>query len=292
MEDFGPDWCVQPRTPGDLHLFQRLETRVVRRTAFQEVEISRLETCGWTLILDGLIQSSEVDEKLYHELLVHPALLAHPDPRQILVLGTGEGATAREILRHPSVEHVAMVDIDPEVVDLCKKWLPSWNAGAFDDPRAELVTGDAAGYLGAAAPGRFDAIIMDLTGPDFGPASTLYSRAFFELVHSRLSANGVFVTQGSGEHYLLGSPFESIGRLLSELYPATLSYAELIPSFDELWIYVLAGGPEVAALSAARVRAESERRGIVLTHYGEDLHRHVTGWPFLQAWREDTLIGG
>jgi spermidine synthase len=285
MVDFGADWCVQPRTPGDLHLFRRLETRITTRTAFQEVEISRLETCGWTLILDGLIQSSEVDEHLYHELLVHPALLAHPHPRRVLVLGTGEGATAREILRHPSIEHVTMVDIDAEVVELCKQWLPTWNAGAFDDPRVHLVTGDAGEYLRSQQPGQLDAIIMDLTGPEFGPASDLYSRDFFQLVRSRLAEEGVFVTQGSGAHYLLGSPFEEVARLLTALYPSTLSYAELIPSFDELWIYVLAGGPSVAALDAKQAAAEARKRNLTLTVYDERLHQHVTSWPFFQSWK-------
>ena len=105
------------------------------RTAFQNVLIADTYNYGRALMLDGAIQSSEDDETLYHEILVQPAMLRHPDPRDVLIIGGGEGATLREVLVHRSVKSATMVDLDREVVELCREHLPTWHRGAMDDPR-------------------------------------------------------------------------------------------------------------------------------------------------------------
>ena len=101
---------------------------------------------GKQLFLDCMPQSSEADEFIYHEALVHPAMLAHPNPKRILIAGGGEGGTAREVLRHRTVEQLVMVDLDPKLVELSKAHLPYWD-GVQEDPRFELVQGDAIAWM-------------------------------------------------------------------------------------------------------------------------------------------------
>ena len=114
------------------------------------------------------MQSAQSDEKQYHEALVHPALLQHPNPRRVLICGGGEGATAREVLKHPSVTNVVMVDIDARVMELSRQYLPEWNAGVWDDPRFHCVVADALVFLdnyNVKEHGTFDVILVDIVDP-------------------------------------------------------------------------------------------------------------------------------
>ena len=113
------------------------------RSRFQSIELAENPELGKLLLLDNELQSASSDEFIYHETLVHPAMLAHPNPRQVVILGGGEGGTLREVLKHPSVERAIMIDIDREVVEACRRFLPEQSDGAFEDPRAELVFDDS-----------------------------------------------------------------------------------------------------------------------------------------------------
>ncbi|MEM0318067.1 MAG: methyltransferase domain-containing protein, partial [Candidatus Nezhaarchaeales archaeon] len=156
------------------------------RTKFQQVDIVETYSFGKCLFLDGKLQSCEYDEHVYHEALVHPAMMTHPDPKRVLIVGGGEGATAREVLRYPTVEKVVMVDIDGELVDLCRRYMPEWSQGAFEDPRLELVIADGRKYIEETGE-SFDVVILDLTDPLPGtPSVYLYTREFYELVKGRL----------------------------------------------------------------------------------------------------------
>jgi spermidine synthase len=281
---FTATWLVDEQGPGDLHLYRRLETRVRQQTPYQQLEISRLATLGWCLILDGKVQSAEVDEQVYHELLVHPALTVHPEPRRVLILGGGEGATLREALRHPTVERAVMVDIDEAVVQACRVHLPGWHAGAFDDPRAQLVFADAEAFLRASTD-RYDVVIGDLTDPGpIGPAAQLYRRAFFELVASRLAPGGVYVTQTGGlRHPFALAPGRMLARLLAEVLPVVVPYAEFIPSFDYLWLFLLAGRFDRAALRPEAIARRLAERGLRLRYYGALAHQRAFSLPF---WEE------
>src|SRR5580698_2958293 len=126
-------WYVEEFSPTELHHHALEETFYSGRTAFQSVAVVRSAAFGKMLILDGDTQSSQADEKIYHESLVHPALAACANRAQVLILGGGEGATLREALRRSDVVRATMVDIDGEVVELCKRLLPEWSDGAFED---------------------------------------------------------------------------------------------------------------------------------------------------------------
>src|SRR5262249_9689995 len=189
------------------HMHAIAKTIVEAQTKFQHVEILQTASYGKTLVLDGRIQSSQGDEFIYHEALVHPGMLAADGaPRSALVIGGGEGATLREILRYPSINRAVMVDIDAEVGGLCKTHLPEMHQGAFDDPRTELRHEDARGYLDKGKE-RFDFISIDLVEPlEEGPACMLFTKEFYTLVKDRLTPGGTMSMQ-AGVAQRAAAPF-------------------------------------------------------------------------------------
>nr|BCL66181.1 spermine synthase 1 [Volvox reticuliferus] len=212
------------------------------RSPYQEVDLVETPTWGKVLLLDGKMQSTEADEQVYHELLVHPPLLNHPHPRRIFIMGGGEGATAREVLRHRTVEEVVMVDIDKVVTDFCSQHLER-NRAAFLDPRLRLINDDARRQLETAADASFDVIISDLADPlDGGPCYQLYTQEFYKMVVSRkLAPGGIFITQSGPAGFLsCREVFTTIHATLSSVFPIVIPYAQHIPSFCDAWGYNMA----------------------------------------------------
>merc|ERR1712137_155087 len=169
---------------------------------FQRINVVDLTAFGRTLLLDEKMQSRACDEFIYHENLVHPSLLAHENPKKVLILGGGEGGTAREILRFKSVERCVMVDIDEVVVNTSKEFLVSYHRGVWNNSRLELIIGDAKAYLENTEE-KFDVIVGDLADPvEDNPCYMLYTTEFYEMLMTKLAPGGIFVTQ-SGPSGLL-----------------------------------------------------------------------------------------
>jgi spermidine synthase len=209
-------------------------------TAFQNVVIGETYNYGLALFLDGAIQSSDWDESLYHELLVQPPMLAHPEPRDVLIIGGGEGAALREVLVHGSVRSATMVDIDRELIELCQRHLQSWHLGAFDDPRVRLVYQDGREFV-VQDDGSYDVIIVDLVDMfDGGPAQALYTRQFYELLRRRLRDGGIVVVQGFEFSFLDYVQHAALCRTLRTAFTEVHSYQSHIPSFLGSWGFVLA----------------------------------------------------
>jgi len=211
-----------------------------RRTKFQKLEIADTVSYGRALFLDDKIQSAELDEFIYHEALVHPALVLNPEPRTVLVVGGGEGATVREVLKHRSVERAIMVDIDDEAVDACRRYLPTWHQGAFDDPRTELIHADARAYL-EERDQKFDSIIVDATDPlDGGPSYRLFTREFYQLAADRLEEHGTLAVQAESVDLNVLQPHLSIVATLRVVFPHAAAYQAHVPSFGEAWGFAVA----------------------------------------------------
>ncbi|KAK9811139.1 hypothetical protein WJX73_006141 [Symbiochloris irregularis] len=211
------------------------------KSDFQSVELVESGPFKKVLLLDGKAQSAEADEFVYHECLVHPALLLHPNPKTVFICGGGEGATAREVLRHKSVERVVMVDIDKVVCDFCEEHLEA-NKAAFSDPRLELIIDDARAQL-EKADGQFDVIIGDLADPVFGgPCYQLYTQEFYRtVIKTKLAEGGIFVTQSGPAGVLTCTEvFTPIASTLKSVFPSIKSYAAHIPSFVDAWGWNLA----------------------------------------------------
>nr|BAU61577.1 spermine synthase [Gonium pectorale]BAU61601.1 spermine synthase [Gonium pectorale] len=212
------------------------------RSTYQEVDLVDTPTWGKVLLLDGKMQSTEADEQVYHELLVHPPLLHHKNPKRVFIMGGGEGATAREVLRHASVEKVVMVDIDQVVTDFCSRHLER-NTDAFRDPRLTLINDDARVQLEVAPDESFDIIISDLADPlDGGPCYQLYTQEFYRnVVLRKLAPGGIFITQSGPAGFLsCKEVFSSIHATLRSVFPAVTAYTQHIPSFCDVWGYNMA----------------------------------------------------
>lgn len=276
-------WHIEWYTQQDFHVWGMEPPLVTARTRFQEVVIQDAIAHGRCLLLDDRVQSASNDEWIYHEALVHPAMTAHPNPRRVLILGGGEGATLREILRHPTVERATMVDIDGELVDLCRQHLPEWHQGAFDDPRADLVIGDARTYL-VESPEQFDVIVGDLTDPiEDGVASLLYTRQFFELIRPRLAPGGIYSTQAVGLRYTFSDRIHAaIYSTLGSLFAQVSSYNEFLPAFDTLWAFVAASeSVRLPAFTPAEIDDRLAERGLadILRYYDGVTHQRLFALP-------------
>jgi len=274
-------WFYDGVTP-DLGIVHRVESMLYSgRSAYQGIEILRLGSFGLCLVLDGKIQSSEADEFIYHEALVHPAMLAHPAPRRVLIAGGGEGATLREVLRHTTVEQATMVDLDDQVVAVCREHLPSFSEGAFDDPRAHLVVGDARRFM-AESEKAFDVIVIDLPDPiEDGPARLLYTREFYGSVRSRLSEGGVMVVQSESSRWYDLQAFAAINRTLRDVFRFASPYQAHIPSFSSLWGYNIASDSvQPATLDAAEIdRRIASRLSTSLRSYDGTTHQGLFALP-------------
>jgi len=275
-------WFFETTTAFEGHMHAIARTLVETQTKFQHVEILQTAAYGKTLVLDGRIQSSQGDEFIYHEALVHPGMLATDGaPRSALVIGGGEGATLREILRYPSVTRAVMVDIDGEVVELCKTHLPEMHRGAFDDPRTEVRHEDARAYLEKSTE-RFDFITVDLVEPlEEGPACMLFTREFYTLVRDRLTPGGAMSMQAGMTKLGELSFFTSIHRTLRDVFPLVAGYQSFVSCFGTPWGFIVASkkidpnrqdARAVDALIADRIKGSLE-------YWDGATHQHAFGLP-------------
>lgn len=243
MKDKEPDkhkWFHDYISPDLTMLHSVTEVIYSGQSKHQSIDIINTGSFGICLILDGKTQSSESDEFLYHEALVHPVMLTHTKPEKIFIAGGGEGATLREVLRHKSVKRVTMVDLDKEVVDICRRFLPSFHQDSFDDPRVELHFADAREYL-KKCPDKFDAAIIDLADPlAEGPARFLYTQEFYQIVKQRLKPDGIMSVQAESATWADLQNFAAIANTLKTVFAVVRPYQVHIPSFTSLWGFISA----------------------------------------------------
>jgi len=234
-------WYVEFLTPYEAHMYGL--GRIVKsiQTKYQDVKIIDTLEYGRCLFLNGKIQSARLDEFIYHEALIHPALFLHPKPERIFVGGGGEGAILREILKHPTIEKVVMVDIDKEVVELARKYLLSWHRGRFEDPRVKVYYQDARKFLRKEKE-TFDCIFLDLCDPgeNEGPSELLFTKEFYTLIKKRLSENGIVAVQSGSTNLNMLKYFSNVFQTLKAVFPFVLPYQVYVPSFVGPWGFNLA----------------------------------------------------
>lgn len=244
------------------------------KSKFQEIKVIRNSHFGKMLILDDVVQITERDEFFYHEMLVHPALMSHPEPKTCLIIGGGDGGTLREVLRHLKVQAASLVEIDGLVIEICQKYFP-WLDAALKDRRAELVTADGNFFI-ENRDKTYDVVIIDSSEP-LGPSSVLHGEAFYEKVKRTLNPGGIAAAQ-------VGSPFfqlEAVKRMfgmLKNVFPVVQFYWGPVPTYPGgMWCY--------AFLSNERRESAKERdlpQG--LRYYTPSIHRAAFALPgFLAA---------
>lgn len=254
------------------------------RSAYQQIELYHSPLFGNFFRLDGALMSTEADEFYYHENLVHPAALAQPTSlQQALVIGGGDGGTARQLLKYASLQSVHVAELDAQVVAMARPHLPRIHQGAFDDPRLQLHIGDGREFL-LAAQHCYDLIVLDLTEPS-GAAAALYRPEFFAACRGRLSASGVLSLHLGSPVYQL-QQVQAVYRALAQVFTSVRPMLVPIPSYGGLWALALASnGTDAAAVAATEIKKRLLGRGISgLSYYNDATHQALFALPeFLRS---------
>ncbi|MEQ8388452.1 MAG: polyamine aminopropyltransferase [Alphaproteobacteria bacterium] len=246
-------------------------------TGFQKIRIIENSRLGRVLFLDDIVQTTEADEHIYHEMMVHVPLFAHGRARRVLIIGGGDGGILEEVLKH-DVEKAVMVELDGGVVDICRTYLPGISNNAFDDPRTELIIGDGARYVAESA-GEFDVIISDSTDP-IGPAEVLFGETFYGNCRKRLSPGGIMVAQ-NGVPFFQGDEVTTSYRRLHPLFADVTFYLAPVPTYyggamTLAWAALDAGARN---WDQAELAARIDAQGLDLRYYNADIHRACFALP-------------
>jgi spermidine synthase len=273
-EELAPDWGVFVRSTREVERF---------RSPIQAIEVHDSTSFGRLYRLDGHFMASEKDEFFCHENLVHMAALTHPSPRQALIVGGGDGGSAKELLKHPSLQAVTLCEIDAAVVDVARKHLDAIHRGAFDDPRVRLEIGDGFAFVRRST-AAYDLIVLDLTDPG-GASLPLYTADFYRACAARLHPQGAMALH-------VASPVADPARVrdilarLREAFPVVAPYLVPIPLYGGLWMMAcVAPSLDPRALSAREVDRRIAQRGLAdLRYYNGDTHRAALALPnFVRA---------
>lgn len=212
------------------------KTLHVEQTPFQHLAVLETPGFGRVLVLDGIVQTTVWDEYIYHEMIAHVPLNTHPDPKRVLVIGGGDGGTAREVVRHPKVEKAVMVEIDERVVAASREYLPELSAG-LNDPKLELRIADGIKHV-EECEGEYDIAVIDSTDP-VGPAVGLFSREFYAKVARALKEDGLFVAQTESPLFDLDF-ITRIHKDLAGIFPVVRTYLAPVPSYPGgLWSFTM-----------------------------------------------------
>lgn len=285
MSGKNADWAWFDEALGvGLQLGLEVESVLFReKTEHQDLVIYQTAQWGRVMALDGIMQVCERDEFIYHEMLTHVPMLAHGAAREVCIIGGGDGGMLREALRHP-VDRVTMIEIDDSVVELSKTWLPSISAGAFDDPRADLVIADGARFM-AETDRSFDVIIVDSTDP-MGPGEVLFTSEFYGHCKARLNPGGVMTTQ-SGVVMIQGGELTTTVRRLGEHFADAHGYIAAVPTYAGGFMAFGWGTDDVSLrqISAERLQERFAAIELDTKYYNPDLHRGAFALPSYIAER-------
>lgn len=266
-------WFTEEWLPG-LRISCQINSVVTRKkTKFQELCIFDTVEFGRMLVLDNVIQTTEKDEYIYHESLVHVPMFFHPHPEKVLIIGGGDGGSLREVLRHPSVREAFMVDIDGEVIEAAREHLPQWSSG-FSDPRARLVVEDGREFL-ARSKSEYDVILVDSTDP-VGPAEVLFQVDFYSMAARALKPGGCFAAQTESP---IATPdlVRNVYHRIAACFPVAKLYTAPVPSYPGGWwsftIACFGGDP------AEPVRKPDVELQRMLKYYSPEIHRRAFVLP-------------
>ncbi len=265
-----PPWFEETLHPEIGQMLSMDEVLYRDESGLQDLVLFRNARFGRVLALDGVVQTTEGDECVYHEMMAHVPILAHGAAKRVLIIGGGDGGMAREVLKHPDVS-LTQVEIDPAVVEFSKQYLPNLSQGAFENPRMKLIIADGCAFMKEDGE-AYDVIIVDSTDP-IGPGEVLFTAEFYADCKSRLAPGGVMVTQN-------GVPFVQPEEV-------TNSFQRLGESFADVWFYRAAvptyqGGdmafgwatddPNLRRRPVEQIAPAFEALGITTKYYTPEVH--------------------
>jgi spermidine synthase len=248
------------------------------KSQFQKVEVYETFAYGKMLTIDTMVMCTEKDEYAYHEMIAHVPLHLIPSASTVLVIGGGDGGTVRELLRHPGVSHVTMVEIDETVVRASREHLPQLSE-SLKDSRLNLIIDDGIRFVGNAPSAAYDLVILDSSDP-VGPAKGLFTPEFFRNVHRILAPNGALVAQSESPRFNQGA-FVALNKCLNEIFSSVHCYLAFIPTYPTgMWSFTLAGKTPLdptSGLDETVVNSFSEANN--LNYYNADVHKAAFALP-------------
>lgn len=248
------------------------------RTAHQDLVIFRNNEFGRVMALDGVVQTTEGDEFVYHEMLAHVPILAHGAARRVLIVGGGDGGMLREVLRHETVMQVTQVEIDAEVIEICREYLPNHSRGAFDDPRVDIVIDDGARYVGSTDD-SYDVIISDSTDPA-GPGEALFSGEYYAACRRRLNQGGILVAQ-NGNIFTQLDEVRTTAARLAPLFADTAFYTAAVPTYigGAMAFAWATDDPGLRAVTLDELRERCTASRIETRYYTPEIHQAAFALP-------------
>jgi spermidine synthase len=240
------------------------------RSKYQKIEIIDTYPLGRILVLDGIIQLSQVDEFIYHEMITHLPLLYYPNPKKVLIIGGGDGGTLRETLKHP-IKEVYLVEIDKKVIDISKKYLPFVSKNVFRERRVKIFIGDGLKFI-KNYKNFFDVIIIDSTDP-IGPSVSLFSKKFYQEVYRALNKNGIMITQ-SGTLFAQFSQVKKIFNNLKTVFPFVKIHLATIPAYGEGEFSFTVGSKKVnlERINPAVIKNIYKKINLKTKYYSPEIH--------------------
>ena len=250
------------------------------QSEFQDICIFESFSHGRVMVLDGVIQITEGDEFVYQEMIVHVPLLAHGEATRVLIIGAGDGGVLKRVLQHKNVEKAVMVEIDGEVIRLCKEFLPGIAGDAWNDPRAEVIVGDGIDYVKRAAEGSFDVIIVDSTDP-IGVGEVLFTEEFYQNAARILSARGVIVNQ-CGVPFMQGDELRESSARRRAFFPHVSAYVAAVPTYVGGFMTLgIAGDRALVRLSETEIATRARSAGILdqTSYWSPAMHNAAFALP-------------
>jgi spermidine synthase len=233
------------------------------QSAFQDIMIFESYSHGRVMLLDGAVQITEADEFVYQEMLTHVPLLAHGDARRVLIIGAGDGGVLKRVLQHRNVEHAVMVEIDGDVIRLCREHLPAIGGDAWTDPRAEVLVADGIDYVRRAEPASFDVVIVDSTDP-IGVGEVLFTDEFYANCARLLTERGLVVNQ-CGVPAMQAEELAETSLRRQKFFPDIWAYVAAVPTYVGGYMTLgwSAKDPSMRQTPVETIRARAESAGIL-----------------------------
>lgn len=267
-------WHLEKHTSTRGLSFEITDKLYAETSPYQTIDIVQTPDFGKVMLLDGIVMVTEADEWVYHEMLTQPALFTHPSPPQVLIIGGGDGGTLKQVLRHPGIERVVLVEIDEMVIRVSRQFFPALATG-FDDPRAEIRNEDGIAYLKRSMD-EFDLILIDGCDP-VGFAAGLFHKEFYADCFNALKADGILTIQSESPWIAdLQKVISSAHADLKSLFPIVLPYTAAIQTYQAgLWLFQLASKRYHPLQDVQADRYA----GWDFNYYNQDLHRGCFALP-------------